>query len=43
VIGFVLAWWSSGRATKPVPPGLDTSRTDGYTGGDPFNQGGGGA
>jgi hypothetical protein len=41
--GLALAWWTSGRTTGPMPPGLDRSRTDGYMGGDPFNQGGGGA
>ena len=41
--GFALAWWTSGRNTKPMPPGLDRSSTDGYVGGDPFNIGGGGA
>jgi len=42
-VGLALAWWTSGRNHKPNAPGLDRSRTDDYLGGDPFNQGGGGA
>jgi hypothetical protein len=42
-VGLALAWWTSGRNAKPMPPGLDRSSTDGYVGGDPFNIGGGGA
>jgi hypothetical protein len=42
VVGFALAWWTSGRTNKPLPPGRDRSSTeDTYISGDPFNTGGG--
>lgn len=43
VVGFAVAWWSSGRTDKPMPPGRPRTSADDYTGGDPFNQGCGGA
>jgi hypothetical protein len=41
-----LAWWTSGRSTKPTRPGMDSSRMQGEVsqrhgpGGDPTHQGG---
>ena len=31
VVGFALAWWSSGRARGPVPPGADKLSREGDT------------
>jgi hypothetical protein len=46
VVLIALAWWTSGRDTKPTPPGMDASRMQGEAsqrlgpGGDPTHQGG---